>query len=95
MNLALSIIYARHLLAALLSEWPEDEVLNAELLDNCDEVQLIGLMDIVQRMEGKDTFEKVKALSLMTHSRTLYTLSTQEAQQNYMYMSILLMGFLW
>ncbi|KAK3717323.1 hypothetical protein QZH41_011553, partial [Actinostola sp. cb2023] len=58
-NLALSIIYARHLLAALLSDWPEDEVLNAELLDNCDEVQLIGLMDIVQRMEGKDTFEKV------------------------------------
>jgi len=58
-NLALSIIYARHLLAALLSDWPEGQAINVELLDNCDEAQLIGLLDIIQRMEGKETFEKV------------------------------------
>ncbi|XP_031567894.1 zinc finger ZZ-type and EF-hand domain-containing protein 1-like [Actinia tenebrosa] len=58
-NLALSIIYARHLLAAILSDWPEEQVITSELLDKCDEIQLIGLLDIIQRMESKETFENV------------------------------------
>lgn len=59
-NLALSIIYARHLLAAILSDWPEEQVITSELLDKCDEIQLIGLLDIIQRMESKETFENVR-----------------------------------
>ncbi|XP_048575305.1 zinc finger ZZ-type and EF-hand domain-containing protein 1 isoform X2 [Nematostella vectensis] len=58
-NKALAIIYARHVLASLLSDWPEGKVIDAEMLDNSDEIQLIGLIDILQRVEPKEKFEKV------------------------------------
>ncbi|XP_078346247.1 zinc finger ZZ-type and EF-hand domain-containing protein 1-like isoform X2 [Oculina patagonica] len=58
-NLALSVIYSRHLIALLLGNWPEGRMITSELLDNSDEVQLIGLLDILQRLENKELFEKV------------------------------------
>lgn len=58
-NLALSVIYSRHLIAILLGNWTEDRMITSELMDNSDEVQLIGLLDILQRLENKELFEKV------------------------------------
>ncbi|XP_068674922.1 zinc finger ZZ-type and EF-hand domain-containing protein 1-like [Montipora foliosa] len=58
-NLALSVIYSRHLLAILLGNWSNSGMITSEMMDSCDEVQLIGLLDILQRLEGKELFEKV------------------------------------
>ena len=58
-NLALSVIYSRHLIARLLGSWPEGHMITSEVLDNSDEVQLIGLLDILQRLESKERFEQV------------------------------------
>ena len=58
-NLALSVIYSRHLLATVLANWSDGGMITSDLLDNSDEVQLIGLLDILQRMESKELFEKV------------------------------------
>ena len=43
----------------LLGNWPEGHMITSELLDNTDEIQLIGLLDILQRLERKDRFEQV------------------------------------
>ena len=43
----------------LLGNWPEGHMITSELLDNSDEVQLIGLLDILQRLESKERFERV------------------------------------
>ena len=58
-NLALSVIYSRHLLAILLGNWCDCGMITSELIDNSDEVQLIGLLDILQKLESKELFEKV------------------------------------
>ncbi|XP_073246845.1 zinc finger ZZ-type and EF-hand domain-containing protein 1-like isoform X1 [Porites lutea] len=58
-NLALSVIYSRHLLAILLGNWCDCGMITTELIDNSDEVQLIGLLDILQKLESKELFEKV------------------------------------
>ena len=47
------------MMAALLSDWPEEEPITSSLLDKCDEVQLIGLLDLLQRQETKEQFQKV------------------------------------
>jgi hypothetical protein len=58
-NKALCILYARHVLSRLLSEWPDDRELTSEVLDSGDEVQLIGILDLLQRIETKEAFETV------------------------------------
>lgn len=58
-NLALSVIYSRHLLAILLGNWCDCGMITSELMDSSDEVQLVGLLDILQRLENKELFEKV------------------------------------
>ena len=63
-NLALSVIYSRHLLAILLGNWSNSGMITSEMMDSCDEVQLIGLLDILQRLEGKELFEKVSWSSM-------------------------------
>ena len=35
-------------------------MITSELIDNSDEVQLIGLLDILQKLESKELFEKVR-----------------------------------
>ena len=59
-NLALSVIYSRHLLAILLGNWCDCGMITSELIDNSDEVQLIDLLDILQKLESKELFEKVR-----------------------------------
>ena len=53
------ILYARHVLSRLLAEWPDDRELTSEVLDSGDEVQLIGILDLLQRIETKEAFETV------------------------------------
>ena len=59
-NKALCILYARHVLSRLLAEWPDDKELTSEVLDGGDEIQLIGILDLLQRIETKEAFEKVR-----------------------------------
>ena len=59
MNRALCILYSRHVLSRLLAEWPDEQELTSEILDSGDEVQLIGILDLLQRIESKESFEKV------------------------------------
>lgn len=54
------MIYSRHLLAILLGNWCDCGMITTELVDNSDEVQLIGLLDILQKLESKELFEKVR-----------------------------------
>ena len=54
------MIYSRHLLAILLGNWCDCGMITSELIDNSDEVQLIGLLDILQKLESKELFEKVR-----------------------------------
>ena len=54
------MIYSRHLLAILLGNWCDCDMITSELIDNSDEVQLIGLLDILQKLESKELFEKVR-----------------------------------
>ena len=65
-NLALAVIYGRHLLAALLADWPDGHRITSAGLDNCDEVQLIGILDILQRLEKRELLKKVFLL-ILTH----------------------------
>ena len=58
-NKALCILYTRHVLSRLLAEWPEDRELTSDVLDSGDEVQLIGILDLLQRIETKEAFETV------------------------------------
>jgi hypothetical protein len=44
----------------LLAEWPDDRELTSEVLDSGDEVQLIGILDLLQRIETKEAFETVR-----------------------------------
>lgn len=67
-NLALSVIYSRHLLAILLGNWCDCGMITGELIDNSDEVQLIGLLDILQKLESKERFEKVRFYTLCVPS---------------------------
>ena len=53
------MIYSRHLLAILLGNWCDCGMITSELMDSSDEVQLVGLLDILQRLENKELFEKV------------------------------------
>ena len=55
------------MMAALFSDWPEEEPITSQLLDKCDEVQLIGLLDLLQRQESKEQFEKVRNNRQRTH----------------------------
>ena len=66
-NLALSVIYSRHLLAILLGNWCDCGMITSELIDNSDEVQLIGLLDILQKLESKELFEKVSFTLVACH----------------------------
>ncbi|XP_041364980.1 zinc finger ZZ-type and EF-hand domain-containing protein 1-like [Gigantopelta aegis] len=59
-NMAMAILYARHLLTGLLACWPEDgHPINAVLL-GCKEVRQIPcVLDLLYKTDSHDCFEKV------------------------------------
>ncbi|XP_071105472.1 zinc finger ZZ-type and EF-hand domain-containing protein 1-like isoform X1 [Haliotis cracherodii] len=59
-NMAMGILYARHLLTGLLAYWPEyGHVINASLL-GCKEVQQIPcVLDLLYKTDNRNCFKKV------------------------------------
>ena len=58
-NHAVSVGYARHLVAWLFSLWPKDQRITKSYLNNIDASKVVGLFDLIQEAEHKDQFEKV------------------------------------
>ena len=90
-NLALSVIYSRHLLAILLGNWRDCGMITSELIDNSDEVQLIGLLDILQKLESKELFEKVSFTLVACHrskSRAMWVVGGGIGGFNHLLVSI-------
>lgn len=90
-NLALSVIYSRHLLAILLGNWCDCGMITSELIDNSDEVQLIGLLDILQKLESKELFEKVSFTLVACHrskSRAMWVVGGGIGGFNHLFVSI-------
>ena len=67
-------MYSRYVLSRLLAYWPDDRALTSEILNSGDEVQLIGILDLLQRIERKEVFETV-ILTLMNLYRNNQTSS--------------------
>ena len=57
-NHAVSVGYARHLIAWLFSLWPKDQRITRTFLNNIDASKVVGLLDLIQEAEDKDQFEK-------------------------------------
>lgn len=59
-NRAMTILYARQVLASLLAEWPVGELTITGQLLGCEEdTHLPFVLDILNRVEIKDLFQKV------------------------------------
>ncbi|XP_071796481.1 zinc finger ZZ-type and EF-hand domain-containing protein 1-like isoform X2 [Asterias amurensis] len=59
-NYAISIMYARHLLAALLADWPsEGHLINTATLGCTEPAQMVSVLDLLQRDEEKEVLKKV------------------------------------
>ena len=60
MNLAIAVLYARHVLMGLLAHWPSDgPLINAALL-GCKELhQIPCVLDLLFKADNKDFFKKV------------------------------------
>ncbi|XP_065066167.1 zinc finger ZZ-type and EF-hand domain-containing protein 1-like isoform X1 [Rhopilema esculentum] len=58
-NHAVSVGYARHLVAWLFSVWPANQRITKTYLNNIDASKVVGLLDLIQEAENKEHFEKV------------------------------------
>ncbi|XP_070581023.1 zinc finger ZZ-type and EF-hand domain-containing protein 1-like [Ptychodera flava] len=59
-NTAISIMYARHVLSAVLAEWPGDNYeISCQSLGCIEHTQLVSAIDLLQRAEDKGSFFKV------------------------------------
>ena len=64
-NYAISIMYARHLLAALLADWPsEGHLINTATLGCTEPAQMVSVLDLLQRDEEKEVLKKVSPKNL-------------------------------
>ncbi|XP_077980047.1 zinc finger ZZ-type and EF-hand domain-containing protein 1-like [Glandiceps talaboti] len=59
-NTAITIIYARHVLSAVLADWPGDNyIISCQSLGCNEHTQLVSAIDLLQRAEDKGSFFKV------------------------------------
>ena len=70
MNHAVSVGYARHLVAWLFSLWPKAKRITKTFLNNIDASKVVGLLDLIQEAEHKEHFEKV--IFLFTSRESCY-----------------------
>ena len=59
-NMAMAVLYARQVLTSLLAHWPEyGHVINSKLL-GCKEIQQIPcVLDLLNKTESRENFQKV------------------------------------
>ena len=75
-NMAISVLYSRQVLAALLAHWPfrndKDRMITAELLSCKDEQQIPCVLDLLQKSQPSESFKKVvKNVIQMCHPKCL------------------------
>ena len=75
-NMAISVLYARKVLAALLAHWPfkhdKERAITAELLSCKDEQQIPCVLDLLQKSQPLESFRKVvKNVIQMCHPKCL------------------------
>ena len=61
MNQAIATLYARHVLAALLAEWPAGQPLSDEALELSGSSHMAYILDMLVQLEEKTLWEKVRA----------------------------------
>lgn len=63
--MAIAVLYARQVLASVLADWPEQgHTISADLL-GCKEISHVPfVLDLLNRVETKDMFQKVCTLPL-------------------------------
>ena len=75
-NMAISVLYSRKVLAALLAHWPfkndKNRMITAELLSCKDEQQIPCVLDLLQKSQPSESFKKVvKNVIQMCHPKCL------------------------
>ncbi|RLV95848.1 hypothetical protein DV515_00012783 [Chloebia gouldiae] len=58
-NEAIAVLYARHVLASLLAEWPDDVAINEEILDLSGPAHMTYILDMLMQLEEKQLWEKI------------------------------------
>ena len=59
-NLAMAVLYARHVLTGLLAHWPTDgPLINAGLLGCKEKHQIPCVLDLLFKVDNKDFFKQV------------------------------------
>uniref|UniRef100_A0A803Y0W4 Zinc finger ZZ-type and EF-hand domain containing 1 n=1 Tax=Meleagris gallopavo TaxID=9103 RepID=A0A803Y0W4_MELGA len=58
-NEATAVLYARHVLASLLAEWPDDVAINEEVLDLSGPAHMTYILDMLMQLEEKQLWEKI------------------------------------
>lgn len=60
-NEATAVLYARHVLALLLAEWPDDVPISEDMLELSGPAHMTYILDMLMQLEEKPLWEKVKA----------------------------------
>lgn len=64
-NMAMSVLYARQLLTSLLAYWPDSGHVISDGLLGCQNIQQIPcVIDLLNKIDNKDDFQKVSFLNL-------------------------------
>uniref|UniRef100_A0A8C3GXX7 Zinc finger ZZ-type and EF-hand domain containing 1 n=1 Tax=Corvus moneduloides TaxID=1196302 RepID=A0A8C3GXX7_CORMO len=58
-NEAIAVLYARHVLASLLAEWPDDVAINEEILDLSGPAHMTYILDMLMQLEEKQLWERI------------------------------------
>ncbi|XP_044849894.1 zinc finger ZZ-type and EF-hand domain-containing protein 1 isoform X1 [Mauremys mutica] len=58
-NEATAVLYARHVLASLLAEWPDDVAVNEEILELSGPAHMTYVLDMLMQLEEKQLWEKI------------------------------------
>ncbi|XP_068021477.1 zinc finger ZZ-type and EF-hand domain-containing protein 1 isoform X3 [Melanerpes formicivorus] len=58
-NEATAVLYARHVLASLLAEWPDNVAISEEILDLSGPAHMTYILDMLMQLEEKQLWEKI------------------------------------
>lgn len=61
-NEATAVVYARHVLASLLAEWPDGVPLNEDILELSGPAHITYILNMLMHLEEKQLWEKVRWL---------------------------------
>ncbi|XP_066551309.1 zinc finger ZZ-type and EF-hand domain-containing protein 1 isoform X2 [Amia ocellicauda] len=70
-NEAISILYARHVLASLLAEWPSGAAMSEDVLDLSGASHMAYILDMLMQLEEKPMWEKILQKVLKGCSETM------------------------